>query len=361
MLFKKMKQNKRGMSPGSLVFTGEKKVDEIKISVFDFNARKVDEINIAEKELSKLKKYKTSKNVTWINICGIHNTQVIDETGKIFGIHPLVLEDILNVSHSPKSDDYDDYVFIVTKMINYNNELNELNIEQVSFVVGKNFLITFQEREGDVFDLIREKIRSNSGRIRKSGSDYLAYRLIDTMVDNYFTVLEKVDEHIEKIEDSLLVNPEDGILQNIHSIRKEIIRLKRAVSPLRDIIYNLEREQYSFIAKSTYVYLRDLYDHIKQIADNVENYREVINGLQEVYISQSGQKMNEIVKILTIISTIFIPLTFIVGIYGMNFHVENSPWNMPELTWRYGYPFVIFVMICVVIGMLIFFKRKKWL
>ena len=356
-----MRKQKKGMSPGSLVFTGERKVEEIKISIIDFNARKIKETNINEQDVSKLKNYKISKNVTWINICGLHNTQVIDETGKIFGVHPLVLEDILNVGHSPKADEYDDYVFIVTKMINYNNELNELNIEQVSFVVGKNFLITFQEREGDVFDIIREKIRSNSGRIRKSGSDYLAYRLIDTMVDNYFTVLEKVDEHIEKIEDSLLVNPEDGILQNIHSIRKEIIRLKRAVSPLRDIIYNLEREQYSFIAKSTYVYLRDLYDHIKQIADNVENYREVINGLQEVYISQSGQKMNEIVKILTIISTIFIPLTFIVGIYGMNFHVENSPWNMPELTWRYGYPFVIFVMICVVIGMLIFFKRKKWL
>jgi magnesium transporter len=181
------------------------------------------------------------------------------------------------------------------------------------------------------------------------------------MVDNYFTVLEKIDEHIEKIEDSLLVSPEEGTLQKIHSIKKETIKLKRAVFPLKDIIYTLEREQYSFIAKSTYIYLRDLHDHIKQIAENVENYREVINGLQEVYISQSGQKMNEIMKILTIISTIFIPLTFIVGIYGMNFHAENSPWNMPELSWKYGYPFVILIMICVVIGMLIFFKRKKWL
>lgn len=361
MLFKKMKQNKKGMSPGSLIFTGEKKVDQIKISVFDYNARRVNEINIPTQELSKLRKYKSNKNVTWINICGIHNPQVIDEVGNIFGIHPLVLEDILNVEHNPKADEYDNYIFIMTKMINYNNELNRLNIEQVSYILGKNLLITFQEKEGDVFDLIREKIRSNSGRIRKSGADYLAYRLIDTMVDTYFNVLEKIDEHIEKIEDSLLVNPEQGILQNIHSIRKEIIRLKRAISPLRDIIHNLEREQYSFIAKSTYIYLRDLYDHIKQIADNVENYREVINGLQEVYISQSGKKMNEIMKILTIIATIFIPLTFIVGIYGMNFHADNSPWNMPELSWRYGYPFVILIMIFVVIGMLIFFKRRKWL
>ncbi len=355
MLFKKMRQNKKGMSPGSLIFTGEKKVDQVKISVFYFNASKVNEINIPTQELSKLKKYKTGKNVTWINICGIHNPKVIDEVGKIFGIHPLVLEDILNVGHSPKADEYDNYIFIMTKMINYNDELNRLNIEQVSYILGKNFLITFQEKEGDVFDLIREKIRSNSGRIRKSGADYLAYRLIDTMVDTYFNVLEKIDGHIEKIEDSLLVIPEQGILQNIHSIRKEIIRLKRAISPLRDIIYNLEREQYSFIAKSTYLYLRDLYDHIKQIADNVENYREVINGLQEVYISQSGQKMNEIMKILTIIATTFIPLTFIVGIYGMNFNF------MPELSWKYGYPFVILIMIFVVIGMLIFFKRRKWL
>jgi magnesium transporter len=361
MLPRKFKRkNKKGMSPGSLIFTGQKKVEKIKISVFDYNADNYEDRTLTEEEVSKLTDFRVGKDVSWLNICGIHNTELIARIGKIFKIHALVLEDILNVSHNTKIDEFEDYIFIITKMINYNEAENLLNIEQVSFILGKNFLITFQEREGDVFDIIRDKIRSNNGRIRTSGADYLAYRLIDTIVDNYFLVLDKIDERIEDIEDELLDNPEQSTLQSIHSLRKEVIHLKRNVTPLRDILHALEREQYNFIDKSTQIYLRDLYDHIRQIIDTIDNYREVINGLQEVYLSSASNKMNEIVKVLTIISTIFIPLTFIVGIYGMNFRTDVSIWNMPELAWSYGYPFVMALMLMVVIGMTIFFKRKKW-
>ena len=356
MLNRKFKRkNKKGMSPGSLVFTGEKKVEKINISVFDYEADNYEEKTLTEDEVNKLSEFKVKKSVSWLNICGIHNTELIGKIGKIFNIHPLVLEDILNVSHNTKIDEFDDYIFIITKMINYDENENLLNIEQVSFVLGKNYLITFQEKEGDVFDLIRDKIRNNNGRIRKSGADYLAYRLIDTIVDNYFLVLDKIDERIENIEDELLDIPEQSTLQDIHSIRKEVIRLKRNVTPLRDIIHALEREQYHFIDKSTQIYLRDLYDHIRQIIETIDNYREVINGLQEVYLSSASNKMNEIVKVLTIISTIFIPLTFIVGIYGMNFRTDASIWNMPELEWSYGYPFVIAIMLVIVAGMIILF------
>jgi len=356
----KLRKNKRGMSPGSLVFTGEKKVEKTKISVFDFDEKGYHEKDLPEDRIESLSEFKTNKNVSWLNICGIHDAELIGKVGEIFNIHPLVLEDILNTGHNPKVEEFDDFIFVITKMINYNKELNELNIEQVSFILGKNYLITFQEKEGDVFDIIRDKIRSNNGRIRKSGADYLAYRLIDTMVDNYFLVLEKIDERTEYLEDELFENPEKSSLENIHLIRKEVIKLRRAVVPLRDIVHALEREQYPFIAKSTYIYLRDLYDHIRQIIDTVENYREIINSLQEVYLSSASHKMNEVVKILTIISTIFIPLTFIAGIYGMNFRTDISVWNMPELDWKYGYPFALAIMGLIFIGMVIFFKRKKW-
>lgn len=361
MLNRKIKRkNKKGMSPGSLVFTGEKKVEKIKISVFDYEKDNFEEKNLSEDDVNKLTEFKVNKSVSWLNICGIHNTELIEKIGKIFNIHSLVLEDVLNVSHNTKIDEFEDYIFIISKMINYNETENILNIEQVSFILGKNFLITFQEKEGDVFDLIREKIRNNNGRIRKSGADYLAYRLIDTIVDNYFLVLDKMDERIEDIEDELLDTPEQSTLQDIHSIRKEVIRLKRNITPLRDIIHALEREQYHFIDKSTQIYLRDLYDHIRQIIETIDNYREVINGLQEVYLSSASNKMNEIMKVLTVISTIFIPLTFIVGIYGMNFRTEAGLWNMPELNWQYGYPFVLAVMLLIVVGMIFFFRKKKW-
>ena len=351
---------KHGLPPGSLVFTGEQKMAKMKITTFDY-----DEQTFYEKEIvnvSELQHFKESSHVSWINICGVHDVEKLAEIGEIFEIHPLILEDILNVNHPPKLEDYEKYLFLVTKMIDIQNETKELKIEQVSFVLSKtNCLLTFQEVEGDVFNLIRDRIRSDKGKIRKMGADYLMYRLLDAMVDNYFLVLQDMDEIIENIEDDLIYNPGTSTIETIHNMRKQIIKLRRAVTPLRDIIYSIEREHYPFVAKSTYIYLRDLYDHIRQNIDTMENYREILNGMLEIYLSNSGQKLNEVVKVLTIISTIFIPLTFIAGIYGMNFSPQASKWNMPELTSQYGYPAVIIIMIAIAIGMLIFFKRKHWL
>jgi magnesium transporter len=351
---------KRGLPPGSLVFTGEQKLSSMKITSFDYNDKSFYEKEIANVE--DLKKFKENGHVSWINICGLHEVEKLARIGEIFEIHPLILEDILNVNHLPKLEDYDNYLFLITKMIDVEENNRELKIEQVSFILSKdNCLITFQEQEGDVFNVIRERLRSDKGRIRKLGADYLMYRLLDTIVDNYFYLLQDMDEVIENIEDDLVYNPNRSTIETIHDLRKKIIKLRRAVTPLRDIIFAIERERYPYIAKSTYIFLRDLYDHIRQNIETMENYREILNGMLEIYLSSSGQKLNEVVKVLTIISTIFIPLTFLAGIYGMNFNTSVSKWNMPELTWQYGYPVVLLVMIVIAVGMIFFFKRKDWL
>ncbi len=353
-----MKANKRGMSPGSLIFTGVKKTDKIEVSLFDYNSNTCKEMKVID--IDELAGYKNNPNVTWINITGLHDVNMLDRVGNIFNIHPLVLEDILNVSHSPKIEDYENYLFIVVKMINFNNDDNSLNIEQVSIIIGRNYIITFQEREGDVFEPLRERIRTAKGLVRKYGEDYLAYRLLDSIIDNYFIVLENFDENIEEIEDQILSQTNDSSLEQIHHLRKELIKLRRAVSPLREMIFTIEKEKFQFIQKSTFVYLRDLSDHVKQIIDTIENYREFINGLLDVYLSSASHRMNEVVKLLTIISTIFIPLTFIVGIYGMNFRTDVSKWNMPELNWWLGYPFVMGLMLIIAVCLIIFFKKKRW-
>jgi magnesium transporter len=351
-------KKKKGMSPGSLIFTGEQKSEEVIISLFDYSSGGFIEKNISD--LNELEEYKNNSNITWINIVGLHDINVLEKIGNIFDIHPLVLEDILNVSHNPKIEDYEHFLFLVIKMINYKEDSNCLDIEHVSLILGKNYIITFQEKRGDVFDPIRERIRTAKGLVRKYNEDYLAYRLLDSIIDNYFSVLENFDERIEDIEDQILGQPDDLSLEEIHNLRKELIKLRRAVSPLREMIFTIEKEKFNFIQKTTYIYLRDLSDHIKQIIDTIENYREFINGLLEVYLSNASHKMNEVVKLLTIISTIFIPLTFVVGIYGMNFKTDASRWNMPELDWAFGYPFVMGLMVFIAVTLIIFFKKKKW-
>ena len=349
---------KKGMSPGSLIFTGEQKTENVSISLFDYNSGNFSETSIDD--LNDLEKYKNNSNVTWINVVGLHNINILDKIGSIFDIHPLVLEDILNVSHNPKIEDYENFLFILVKMVNYKQNTNRLDIEQVSLIIGKNYIITFQEKNGDVFEPIRERIRTAKGMIRKYSEDYLAYRILDSIIDNYFSVLENFDERIEDIEDQILTQPDESSLEEIHHLRKELIKLRRAVSPLREMIFTIEKEKFNFIQKTTFVYLRDLSDHIKQIIDTIENYREFINGLLEVYLSNASHRMNEVVKLLTIISTIFIPLTFIVGIYGMNFKTDASRWNMPELDWAFGYPFVMALMVVIAVTLIIFFKKKRW-
>ena len=353
-----MSKRKSGISPGSLIFTGEQKINQVKISLFNYSTTSFEEKEISD--VNDLIKYKENTDVTWINVTGLHDTTLLENIGNIFEIHPLVLENILNVYHSPKIEDYEQLLFLVIKMIGFNNQTENMNIEQVSIVTGKNFIITFQEQEGDVFDPIRDRIRTGKGRIRKYREDYLAYRILDSIIDNYFVVLENFDERIEEIEDQIIKQPDDSSLEKIHNLRKELIKVRRAASPLRDIIFTIEKEKFHFIQKSTYLFLRDLNDHIKQIIDTIENYREIINGLLDLYLSNASHKMNQVVKLLTIISTIFIPLTFIVGIYGMNFSTGASKWNMPELQWAFGYPFVMGMMLVIAILLVIFFKKKQW-
>ncbi|MFB0509709.1 MAG: magnesium/cobalt transporter CorA, partial [bacterium] len=297
--------------------------------------------------------FKDKPTVTWINIDGIHKVEVIEKIGNCFNLHPLILEDILNTGQRPKIEDFGEHIFLVLKMLYYLEK--EITIEQVSLILGPNFVISFQEREGDVFNNIRERIRNNKGRIRKMGADYLAYSLLDAIVDGYFVILEKVGEEIEDIEEKLIKNPTPKTVQIIHNLKREMISLRKSVWPLREVVGVLERGESALIKKTTGIYLRDVYDHTIQVIDTIETYRDMISGMLDIYLSSISNRMNEVMKILTIIATIFIPLTFIAGIYGMNFRF------MPELGWRLGYPAVLFIMVIIGIVMLFYFRRKKWL
>ena len=346
-----------GLIPGTPVHIGEKRLGIPRIMVIDYDSQ-----HFQEKQLDNIEECRTFKDtgtVTWINIDGIHQLDIIEKIAHTFDLHPLTLEDIVNTEQRPKCEDLDHYLFVVLYMLLWEKETG-VRTEQVSFIIGRNYVISFQEQEGDVFNIIRERIRHNKGRIRKQGSDYLAYALIDAIVDNYYVILEELAQRIEDMEDQLISNPTPGTLQVIHRLKQEIIFLRKSVWPLREVISRFERGESKLIQKGTHVYLRDLYDHVIQVIDTVETFRDMVSGMLDIYLSSVSNKMNEVMKVLTIIATIFIPITFIAGIYGMNFNT-NSPWNMPELNWKYGYLFVWGLIVAVLGGMVIFFKKKKWL
>lgn len=359
MIVKKYRKKKKNLPPGTAVFTGEKKVDEVKITIFNYDEHQFEEIKV--ENFSELESLTKNAKTLWINIDGLHDVELVEKICGIFGIHSLVVEDILNVDHSPKIEEHDDFIFLILKMIDYDKAKNVPAIEQVSMILGKNYVITFQENVGDVFDVLRERIRASKGKVRKAGADYLMYRLLDSILDNYFITLEHIDDKIQVLEENLLEISDDSFLKEVHNLRKEILRLRRAVYPLRDITYYLQKGESPLIHKSTLVFTRDLYDHIRNNIETIENAREIINGVLEVHLNNASHKMNQIIKLLTIISTIFIPLTFIVGIYGMNFNTQASPNNMPELNWKYGYLFVMSVMFAIAASLIFLFKRKKWL
>ncbi len=298
---------------------------------------------------------KDAPGVNWINIDGLHQIEVLEKLGECYGFHPLVLEDILNTDQRPKMEDSGDYLYIVLRMLNYNDKSSEIETEQVSLILGPNFVFSFQEKEEDVFDPVRERIRNNKGRIRKMGADYLAYALLDSIVDNYFTIMEKLGETIEFLEEELVTQPVPETLQTIHQLKRELIFLRKAVWPLREVISGLERGELVLIKETTRVYLRDVYDHTIQVIDTIETFRDMISGMLDIYLSSVSNRLNSVMKVLTIIATIFMPLTFIAGIYGMNFKF------MPELEWRWGYPMVWVLVIFISVFMLIYFKKKRWL
>ena len=350
----KKRSRKAGLPPGTLVHIGEKKTGEVKISLIDY-----DEANYQESEAKTVEEcfaFREKPTVTWINVEGVHKVEVVEKLGNCFGLHPLVLEDILNTDQRPKIEIYGDYVYIVLKML-YDGDLKRpIEAEQVSLILGSNFVISFQEgKEGDVFNPLRERIKGGKGLVRKMGADYLVYSLIDTIVDHYFFILERLGEEIELLEEELVAHPTDTTLHRIRKIKNEVIFVRRVVWPLREVVSSLGRKESPLIQETTEVYLRDVYDHTIQVMDTIEVYREMLSGMLDIYLSSVSNRLNSVMKVLTIIATIFMPLTFIAGIYGMNFKY------MPELGWRWGYPAVWLIVVIIGVSMLIYFKRKKWL
>jgi magnesium transporter len=342
-----------GQPPGSLVHIGEIITEKTKITVIDYNEEKYEhKTDVPLKECSR---YFDSATVTWINIDGVHDVSVIERIGEMYHIHPLLLEDVMHTGQRPKIEDFGEHLFIILKMLTYNEEKDRVEAEQVSLVLGKNFVISFQEREGDVFTSIRERIQSDKGRIRKMGADYLAYSLMDSIVDHYFIILENFGDKIEELEEELLEDTSAKTSSRIHSLKRELVFLRRSVWPLRDIVNSLERGENALVKKSTLIFLRDVYDHTINIIDTIEAYRDSTTGMLDTYLTQMSNRMNETMKVLTVIATIFIPLTFIAGIYGMNFEF------MPELGWKWAYPTVWGVIALVGVAMVFFFKRKRWL
>lgn len=297
--------------------------------------------------------------VVWINVEGIGDAATITKLGELFGLHRLALEDVLHTHQRPKVEQYGDHLFIVTRMARTGDQLET---EQLSLFLGKNFVLTFQEgAPGDCLDPIRERIRKKGGRIREAGLDYLAYALLDAVVDAYFPILEQFGDQLGELEDEIVRKSLPGTIARIYAIKRNLLTLRRAIWPQRETLGALLREETPRISSETRIYLRDCYDHVTQIIDLVETYRELGADLTDIYLSSVSNRTNEIMRVLTVITTIFIPLTFIVGIYGMNFNTEISPWNMPELNWHWGYPFVLLLMFSIAVGQLVFFRRRGWL
>ena len=346
------KSQKTGLPQGTPIYIGEEEplpahIDEISYDKSSYREKVVDDVSDIFEDLS-------SPDITWVNVYGLKVSDIIEICNSM-NFHPLIQEDIVNTQQRPKLEEYEDHIFIVLKMINYNKQKDDINIDQVSFILGERYLVSFQERPGDCFKIIRQRIREDKGIIRKMGADYLAYSLLDVIVDGYFTALERIGDRIEDIEDKLVLDPEIDTLHDIYEMKRVMIAIRKSVWPLREVINHLDRVSNKYFKEGTSLYIRDVYDHTIQVIDAVETYRDLLSGMLDIYLSSISNKMNQIMKVLTIIGTIFIPLTFIAGVYGMNFHY------MPELEWRFAYPTLWVVMIIITGIMLLFFKKSKWI
>jgi magnesium transporter len=349
----KNRSMKKGKDPGTLIHIGRKKIDKCIITKISYNKNQYTEKKISE--IDNFKKLIKKDTTDWINIEGLHDVEIIEKIGNEFKIHPLVLEDILNTDQRPKFEDYKDYLFIVMKVLTYDQKEKTVVTEQISLIIGENFLLTFQETEGDIFDPIRNKIKLTKGKIRQYKADFIAYSLMDVIIDNYFSILENIGEKIEIYEEELINKTDKNVLKEIYKIKRENIILRKNVWPLREVINRFEKTDSKIIKKRTHLFLKDIYDHIIQVIDIIETFRDLISGMLDLYLSNTSNKMNEIMKVLTIIATIFIPLTFIAGVYGMNFDF------MPELHMRYAYYVTWGIMISIGGIMLYFFKKKEWI
>jgi magnesium transporter len=347
------KKKVAGLPPGTPVYTGEHRTEKIIINVLDYNGDIIREREI--ENVSECRACTNSDSISWIDVEGLNDTVKIQEVGKSLGLHPLVIEDILNVEQRPKMEEYEGYLYIVLKMFHLKGEHGDIIPEQVSIILSKHYVVTFQEGiEGDTFHEIRDRIRNNKGIITKMTSDYLVYSIIDSIIDSYFTILENFGDRIEKIEEELVNNPVRRTLTEIYKLKREMLYLRKSVWPLREAISRLERGESELITRNTHLYLRDVYDHTINVLDTIETYRDMLSGMIDIYLSSISNRLNETMKYLAGISTIFIPMTFIASIYGMNFEI------MPELKWEHGYLIALGVMFSVGIGFFIYFKMKKW-
>jgi len=355
-MVKTRRSKKSGSPPGTLVHIGEERTDRVRITLLRYSESEVREEELEDLEhLGQISPTLGEEGVSWMNIEGVHHLETIEKMGKCYGIHPLTLEDIVNTEQRPKIEEYEDYLFVVLKAFDYADQDSELIMGQISLILKPKMVISFVEKSGATYNALKDRIRAGKGKIRKEGSDYLAYCLMDVTVDHYFNILEELGEGIELLQEELIANPTKTTLQQIHKMKRQMILFRRSVWPLRETVGSLLRGESGAIHKSTLVYLRDVYDHLIHVIDSVEIYRDMLAGMMDLYLSSLSNRMNEIMKVLTVIATIFMPLTFIAGVYGMNFKY------MPELEWHWGYPTVLVLMAAVTVYMLFYFSRKKWI
>jgi len=343
---------KAGLPPGTLVYTGER-LQGARITVMEY-----DEENLSQGELNTVAEcplLQEKPTVTWINVSGISQVGNLEKLGECFKLHPLVLEDILNIDQRPKVEDYGDYLFIVLKKIDQDPGTGEIAADQISLVLGANYLLSFEEGDGEIFAPIRERLAAAKGRLRQGGADYLAYALIDLIVDHYFVVLEGFGEKLEDLEDEVVRQPAPQTLQEVHRFKNDMILLRKSMWPLREVVSRLERRESPLIKEPTGLYFKDVFDHSIVAIDTVETYRDILSGMLDIYLSSVSNRLNEVMKVLTVIATIFMPLTFLAGLYGMNFKF------MPELEWRYGYFGVLIIMVVVSGSMLFYFRKRRWI
>ena len=349
---------KRGAPPGTLQYMGPETDEEVRLSYMVYDADQLKQDGRAPADSVSVEAcldMLDATSVSWINVDGLQDVGVIEALGRRVGLHKLVMEDILNTSQRAKIEEYADHVYLVLRMLTWDDQEDHLRDEQVSLVLGEGFVLSFQEHVGDVFEGVRERLRHGRGMIRQRGADYLTYALMDSVVDHYFTVIEKVSDHIESLEIEILEDPDPAVVERVHRLKREMLLVRRAVWPLREVVAQLYRDPLPMIQEDTRVFLRDVYDHTVQVIDTVETLRDLLGGLMDLFLTGVSNRMNEVMKVLTMIATIFIPLSFLAGVYGMNFDV------MPELHVAWAYPTLLAVMVVVAVGMLFFFRRKGWL
>jgi magnesium transporter len=345
---------KIGTSPGTLIHVGRSPEQPVAVELYHFEEGSPVEQRVLAR-VDEAAAYRGAAGITWIDVNGVHDVAVIEQLGQVFGLHPLLLEDIVNTHQRPKLELHGEHLFLVVKMLLDDPEEDGFEMEQVSFVIGPGYVLTFQERERDTFDMVRRRLQDPTARVRQHGADYLAYALLDTIVDNYFAVLERVGDRIAELEDDILASPGRDTLEEIFGVKGSLVELRRAAWPLRDALSAMSRGDTPLIEPGTLPYLRDVQDHALRVIDTIETYRDMATTMVEMYMSSVSNRLNEVMRVLTVIATIFIPLTFIAGVYGMNFRF------MPELAWHWGYPLIWGVMIAIVVGLLLFFRRRGWM